>query len=81
MSLKVKGIQCTGRADYAIGYCGVSGSMLETLFVIIEPKNGTSLAMAKAVSQTLFCLGEPFMCCVLLTECIVPNIAYRYFEK
>lgn len=61
MSLKVKGIRCTGRADYAIGY-GSSGNMLETFFVITEAKSGASLVMAKAVSQTLFCLGEPLMC-------------------
>lgn len=45
MSLKVKSIQCTGRADYAIGY----GS--ETFLVIIEAK---SLVMGKAASQALF---------------------------
>lgn len=61
MSLKVKGIRCTGRADYAIGY-GASRNMLETLFVIIEAKSGASLLMAKAVSQTLFYLGEPLIC-------------------
>lgn len=61
MSLKVKGIRCTGRADYAIGYGG-SGDMLETFFVIIEAKREASLVMEKAVSRTLFHLGEPLVC-------------------
>lgn len=61
MSSKVKGIRRTGQADYAIGY-GASGDMLETFFVIIGAKSGARLVMEKAVSQTLFYLGEPLMC-------------------
>lgn len=74
MSLKVKGIRCTGRADYAIGY-GTSGNKLETFFVITKAE---SLGMEQVVAQTLFHLGKPLMCSL---RSIVSNIGYRYFEK
>lgn len=64
MSLKVKGIRCTGRADYAIGY-GTSGNKLETFFVITKAE---SLGMEKVVAQTLFHLGKPLMCSLGFTS-------------